>query len=93
MTLLFNSPNEFSLAIETKAASAKMSCVEAIIELCDELDIDPEDVSSLVNKSLKEKLEMEYGELICSDKREFGDKILSFLPCGKKSVLSILFSC
>jgi 16S rRNA (guanine966-N2)-methyltransferase len=31
-----------------------------------------------IESARKEKLEKEYGDLICSDQREFGDKILSF---------------
>lgn len=35
-----------------------------------------------IESARKEKLEREYGDLICTDQREFGDKILSFLLIG-----------
>lgn len=59
----FNTANEFSLFIEGQVAAKKLSYMEAIISYCEEADIDVESVKSLVNKSLKEKIQCEAEEL------------------------------
>lgn len=59
----FNTANEFSLHIEKVVSDKKLSYMEAIIAYCDDADIDVESVKSLVNKSLKEKLQCEAEEL------------------------------
>jgi hypothetical protein len=50
---------EFALAIERRVRSKSMGYLEAIIDYCDDLKIDPDDISKLVVGSLKEKLEAE----------------------------------
>ena len=50
---------EFALAIERRVRRKSMGYLEAIIDYCDDLKIDPDDISKLVVGSLKEKLEAE----------------------------------
>lgn len=57
--VLFKSPTEFSLFIESEAAKQKKTCTEIILEYCDEKDIDVDNISKLINESLKGKIEHE----------------------------------
>jgi UDP-glucose 6-dehydrogenase len=59
ITKKFRSPNEFSLYIEGKVAAQDISYMEAIIQYCDEVDIDVESISKLINQSLKDKVQIE----------------------------------
>lgn len=59
----FKSPNEFSLHIEKLAIEKRISHLDAILEFCAKYMIDPGDIASKVNKSLKEKLESDFREL------------------------------
>jgi len=59
----FNTANEFSLFIEELVLAKKLSYMEAIISYCEDADIDVESIKSLVNKSLKEKIQCEAEEL------------------------------
>lgn len=59
----FSTANEFSLYIEKLVSDKKLSYMEAIISYCEDADIDVESVKSLVNKSLKEKIQCEAEEL------------------------------
>jgi hypothetical protein len=62
ITKKFRSPNEFSLYIEKKVQDSKIGYMEAIISYCEEIDIDIETIAGLVNKSLKEKIQLEAEE-------------------------------
>ena len=59
ITKKFRSPNEFSLYIEGKVAAQDISYMEAIIQYCEEVDIDIESISKLINQSLKDKVQIE----------------------------------
>ena len=59
ITKKFRSPNEFSLYIEGKVAAQDISYMEAIIQYCEEVDIDFESISKLINQSLKDKVQIE----------------------------------
>lgn len=58
----FTSANEFSLYIEELVSAKKLSYMDAVIEYCEQADIDVESIKSLVNKSLKEKIQAETEE-------------------------------
>lgn len=62
ITKKFKTSNEFSLYIESRVASEGISYMDAIIAYCGEADIDVESIKSLVNKSLKEKIQIEAEE-------------------------------
>jgi len=59
---LFKTPNDFSLFIETRAASEKATCSSVLIEYCEQNDVDYDKVALLVNRQLKEKLAVEFAE-------------------------------
>ena len=59
ITKKFRSPNEFSLYIEGKVAAQEINYMEAIIQYCEEVDIDVESISKLINQSLKDKVQIE----------------------------------
>jgi hypothetical protein len=59
ITKKFRSPNEFSLYIEGRVAAQDISYMEAIIQYCEEVDIDIESISKLINQSLKDKVQIE----------------------------------
>jgi hypothetical protein len=60
---MFKTANEFSLYIEQMARDNKMSYMDAVLEYCKENYLEPEDVSKLINKGLKDKIEMNFREL------------------------------
>ena len=60
---MFKTANEFSLHIEQVVREKKMSYMDAILHYCKENYLEPEDITSLINKSLKDKLEMDFREV------------------------------
>ena len=50
---------EFSLTIESIVKEKKISHMDAIVWYCDENKLDTGQISSLVSKSLKEKIQVE----------------------------------
>jgi cell division ATPase FtsA len=63
MSVIFKNANDFSLHIEAIAATSKMNYMDAVLHYCKENYLEPEDVAKLINKSLKDKIEMEFREL------------------------------
>jgi hypothetical protein len=57
---VFEDSKSFSLYIEQLARDKKCTHVDAILEYCKENFIDPEEIKSLINKSLKEKMKMDF---------------------------------
>ena len=51
--------NVFSLAVEKKSVEEGIDYLDALFSVMSECDIEPENVAKLVNKSLKQKLEIE----------------------------------
>jgi KaiC/GvpD/RAD55 family RecA-like ATPase len=60
---MFKNSNEFSLHIEQMVKEKKLNYMDAVLEYCRENFLEPDDVKSLINKSLKEKIEMDFREL------------------------------
>ena len=50
---------EFSLNIESIVKEKKISHMDAVVWYCDENELDTSQVSSLISKSLKEKIKLE----------------------------------
>lgn len=59
---MFKSANEFSLHIEQVVKEKRVSHMDAVLDYCKENFLDPEDVTKLINKSLKDKIEMDFRE-------------------------------
>ena len=60
---MFKTANEFSLHIESIVREKRMSYMDAVLDYCKENYLEPEDISKLINKSLKDKIEMNFREL------------------------------
>jgi hypothetical protein len=55
---MFKNTNEFSLYIESIVVEKKISHMDAVLLYCEENYIDPEDISPMINKNLKQKIEL-----------------------------------
>jgi len=55
----FMNSKEFSLNIESIVKEKRISYMDAIVWYCEQNDIDTGTISSLVSKSLKEKIKLE----------------------------------
>ena len=60
---LFQTANEFSMYIEKLAVEEGIPCYNALLNYCEEQDLDPEEVAKSVSKQLKDKLEVEFADL------------------------------
>ena len=60
---MFKTSNEFSLHIEQIVQNKKINYMDAILDYCEENYLEPQDIAKLVNKSLKDKVEMNFREL------------------------------
>lgn len=60
---MFKTANEFSLHIESIVREKRINYMDAVLDYCKENFLEPDDVSSLINKSLKDKIEMDFREL------------------------------
>lgn len=60
---MFESANEFSMYIETVAKTKNVGVLDALLQYCEENYIEPEEIAKLVNRSLKDKLEINFVEI------------------------------
>jgi hypothetical protein len=60
---LFKSSNEFSLYIEMMVQEHKISHMDAVLKYCEDNMLEPADIASKINKSLKDKIELNMREL------------------------------
>ena len=51
-------PNKFAILIENMVRNKKMTHLEAVLSYCKEHNVEPSGMSKMVNKSLKERLEV-----------------------------------
>jgi len=56
-------PTKFSLIIEEMVLTKNISYIDACLEYCKEKEIEPNSLGRLVNKALKQKIQMEAEEL------------------------------
>ena len=56
---MFKNTNEFALYIESIVQEKKISHMDAVLYYCEQNYIDPEDIAPLINKSLKQKIELD----------------------------------
>ena len=59
VTEQFLTKTKFSKLVEAVVINKSLSYMEAILHLCDENDIDPEDVRKFISPIIKDKLEAE----------------------------------
>lgn len=59
ITKRFRSPNEFAIYIDELVARTKFTYMEAVINYCNEMDIEVDSIGSLINQKLKEKIQIE----------------------------------
>ena len=60
---VFKSANEFSMHIEKIAATKQITHMEAVLEYCAQYMIEPDEITSKISKSLKEKIEQDFRNL------------------------------
>ena len=60
---LFKSSNEFSLYIEMMVQEHKISHMDAVLKYCEDNMLEPAAISSKINKSLKDKIELNMRDL------------------------------
>jgi hypothetical protein len=60
---IFKNTNEFALHIEEIVSQKRISHMDAVLLYCEQNFIDPEDISSMINKNLKQKIELNMIEL------------------------------
>ena len=56
-------PTKFSLLIEEMVQTKNISYMDACLEYCKEKELEPNSIARLVNKSLKQKIQMEAEQL------------------------------
>jgi cell division ATPase FtsA len=60
---VFKTSNEFSMHIEKLAIENKITHMEAVLKFCESHMLEPDEISSKINKSLKEKIENDFRTL------------------------------
>ena len=59
ITKRFRSPNEFSIYIDEVRLKHDLSYMDAVINYCNEKDIDIDSIGPLINQKLREKIQIE----------------------------------
>jgi hypothetical protein len=59
---MFKNTNEFALFIEDIVTQKRINHMDAVLMYCEKNFIDPEDISSMINKNLKQKIELNFIE-------------------------------
>lgn len=59
---MFKNAAQFSLHIEQMASEKRMSHMEAVLKYCEENFIEPDEIKSLINKPLRDKIEIDMRE-------------------------------
>ena len=60
---LFKSANEFSQHIQNLALDDGITCMQALLQYCDENDLEPDEIAKSVSRNLKDQLEVEFAEM------------------------------
>lgn len=60
---VFKTSNEFSMHIEKIVLAKRITHLEAVLDFCAEHMIEPDEISSKINKTLKQKIEQNFREL------------------------------
>lgn len=59
---MFKNAAQFSLHIEQLAAQKRISHMDAVLLYCEENYIEPDEIKSLINKPLRDKIEIDMRE-------------------------------
>lgn len=59
---MFKNAAQFSLHIEQMASEKRMSHMEAVLKYCEDNFIEPDEIKSLINKPLRDKIEIDMRE-------------------------------
>lgn len=59
ITKRFRSPTEFGQYIDEMVSRLKITYMDAVINYCNEVDIDIDSIGPLINQKLREKIQME----------------------------------
>ncbi len=60
---LFKTANEFSLHIEMMASQYNITHMDAVLKYCEDNSLEPSEVSSKINKALKDKIALNMMDL------------------------------
>jgi len=63
ITRKFQTPEEFSIFIESDARRRNLGYLEALLDYCDNQNIEPIAISNLISPSLKDKIQAEAEDL------------------------------
>ena len=56
-------PKQFALQIEKRASKKKITHMEAVLDYCNEKEIEPDQITHLINRNLKDKIKMNAQDL------------------------------
>ena len=56
-------PKQFALLIEKRASQKKISHMDAVLDYCNEKEIEPDQITHLINRALKDKIKMNAQDL------------------------------
>lgn len=59
---MFKNAASFSLFIEELSATKKISHMDAVLQYCEENYVEPDEIKSLINKTLRDKIEVDMRE-------------------------------
>lgn len=59
---MFRGASAFSLHIEEMVKTHRISHMDAVLKYCEENYLEPDDIKGLINKTLKDKIEMDMRE-------------------------------
>lgn len=59
---MFKNAAQFSLFIEQMANEKRISHMDAVLKYCEDNFIEPDEIKSLINKTLKDKIEVDMRE-------------------------------
>ena len=51
-------PKQFALTIEKRASKKRLTHMEAVLDYCSEKEIEPDQITHLINRTLKDKIKM-----------------------------------
>lgn len=59
---MFKNSAQFSLFIEQMASEKRISHMDAVLKYCEENFIEPDEIKGLINKTLRDKIEVDMRE-------------------------------